>query len=180
MRASFAARRDMCGIEAALLPLLSTETMDVMLTGGQHTRVEKTRRITLVPDAEEILNVCVSAPSHGRNCSKCKKCRRTMMTLELHGELQKFHEVFDLKAWRRDRTAYVIGTMFRRPKRYLIKEMVAYVKEKKIHFPLWQRMLGKALAIFPHPNDMWVKNIWLRHLRPRLGRLKRALLKRKK
>jgi hypothetical protein len=126
---------------------LSTETFECISTGCQHTRVEKTRRTALVPGAERWLNVCVMPGMEGRNCSKCWKCCRTLLTLELLGSLEKFAGVFDLRAWRKARDWYVAETILRKRDDALSTEIREYAAQIGYHFPQWQRALGAGLRI---------------------------------
>lgn len=97
--------------EAALVPVLSTENVEVILSCSTMTRVEKTDYIRKNPLTSRYLNVCWAYPSaygikHNRkylddktkmNCGWCSKCLRTLYTLELLGEdLGKFGDIFDL------------------------------------------------------------------------------------
>lgn len=67
--------------------LVSSSVLRLENYGGTHTRVEKTSTIARDLKALKILSVC----SHGRlggkyvNCSRCQKCLRTMVTLDLIG-----------------------------------------------------------------------------------------------
>ena len=64
-------------------------------------------RILDLPGVERWLNVCWFDHPEGRNCSRCPKCRRTMLTLEVVGELERFSGAFDLEIWQRDRSVYL-------------------------------------------------------------------------
>lgn len=47
----------------------------------------------------------------GGNCSVCLKCCRTLITLELLGELPRFEKAFDLARWAKVRTHYIRRTL---------------------------------------------------------------------
>jgi len=101
---------DMAHAEPMLLPVLSTTRMELRSVGQQYTRVEKTRRIAALPVAHRHLDVCVSPDGDGAagvNCSRCFKCLRTLLTLELLGQLAPFEGVFDLPRYRVARNGYV-------------------------------------------------------------------------
>jgi len=160
---------DMCAVESSILHLLSTENLEVILTGGRDNRVEKTRRGVLVPGAEDCLNVCVAPMPDGGNCSACKKCMRTILTLEILREAERFGGVFDMEKWEEIREGYVIGTMLRRPGGVLIREMRAYAKEVGYTFPASQRFVAGVRSLVPSKKDFWVKRF-----RRKLIRMKRA------
>lgn len=54
-----------------------------------------TAKVTLLADAHEFLDVCVNSVD-GSNCSHCEKCPRTLLTLEILGNLDDFASRFDL------------------------------------------------------------------------------------
>ena len=101
---------DMAHAEPMLLPVLSTPRLELRCVGQEYTRVEKTRRIADLPIAHRHLDVCVKPDGDGAagvNCSRCFKCLRTMLTLELLGRLGAFEGVFNLPQYRVARTGYV-------------------------------------------------------------------------
>lgn len=130
--------------------LLSTETLDCVATGSQHSRVEKTRLVTRVPGASRWLNVCTSVAAHGRNCSTCQKCCRTLLTLELLGELEPFGAVFDLDTWRRVRNRYIRSRILARSSQdALTREIREYVAATGIRFTARQHAAA-AQDLLPH------------------------------
>jgi hypothetical protein len=101
--------RDMTKADPILLPALGTERTELCAVGTEHTRVEKTRRISDLDLARRYLDVCIM--DGDRNCSRCEKCLRTILTLDLLGTLDRFQDRFDLDEYRRNRdrfTAQVI------------------------------------------------------------------------
>jgi len=87
--------------------MLSTETLDCISTGGQLSRVEKTRRVADYEMSYRFLNVCVDPSAEGRNCSTCFKCCRTLLTLDLLGLAERYSEVFDLERFGKVRRRYI-------------------------------------------------------------------------
>ncbi|WP_316346940.1 hypothetical protein [Desulfuromonas acetoxidans] len=88
------------------LPMLSTESLHLTSVGGEYSRVEKTLKVSHIPDSYETLDVC----ARGRNeinCSACKKCMRTLLTLELAGKLKQYAAVFDLDIFQKERARYI-------------------------------------------------------------------------
>ena len=69
----------------------STRQLRIYSEGGAFDRVQKTLRISDNPVAQEHLLVCFS---EGKNCGRCAKCRRTMLTLDMHGKLENFRKSF--------------------------------------------------------------------------------------
>ena len=95
--------------------LFSTETLDCISTGGEMSRVEKTRLVATYEPSHRFLNVCVNPAFEGRNCSDCFKCRRTMLTLELLGLDHLYHRVFDFKKFAGVRRQYLKSIILHKP-----------------------------------------------------------------
>lgn len=87
--------------------LLSTESLACISTGGQLSRVEKTALVSSYEPTYRYLNVCIDIHSHGKNCSVCSKCCRTLLTLELQGTIHLYEHIFDLDAYRKQRQNYI-------------------------------------------------------------------------
>jgi hypothetical protein len=99
---------DVARFDPLAFHLFSTEGLDCISTGGQMSRVEKTRMIADFEPSYRFLNVCVDPSYEGRNCSVCFKCCRTLMTLELLGVSERYRDVFDLDKFRRVRNRYLL------------------------------------------------------------------------
>lgn len=101
--------------DVAFTHLLSTEWMECIATGAQYSRGEKTARVAELEISRRYLDVCieVTQAADGRpNCSRCKKCVRTMVTLDILGVIEQYGAVFDLDAWRSEgprRVGLVLG-----------------------------------------------------------------------
>lgn len=85
--------------ESYMIPLIKTETFELISDGCQYQRSEKTQNIADWIIAQKYLNVCVNS-KYGENCSMCSKCMRTLIPLEAMGKLDEFSKIFDLKAYR--------------------------------------------------------------------------------
>lgn len=96
---------DAAALDPILLPLVSTQGTDLILSGASNTRVEKTLSIAEWPIVQERLDVCVNPYYTGDriNCSACWKCLRTLATLEIAGLVESFGKVFDLQVYRKSR-----------------------------------------------------------------------------
>ncbi|MSP66682.1 MAG: hypothetical protein EXQ96_00995 [Alphaproteobacteria bacterium] len=106
---------DIAFTDPAILPLLSTETLECLSAGADLSRRDKIERIADLSLAQEWLDVCTrSLP----NCSVCWKCARVLLTLELLGKAEAFTRVFDLAKYRAARAgilAYVVATRNQNP-----------------------------------------------------------------
>ena len=95
-------------LEPISLPLFATERLRFQSAGAGLPRIEKTNMIAHNKDAHTRLNVCVAGldtrkTQDGLNCSRCWKCVQTMLTLEVNGNLDSFHSVFDVPSFRENR-----------------------------------------------------------------------------
>ncbi|MET4692167.1 hypothetical protein [Endozoicomonas lisbonensis] len=93
--------------DSILLPLLSTRSLFFYSTGSDKSRVEKTISISQFGIGRDSLDVCAKSPNKSLNCSLCYKCKRTMMTLDMLGELNSYGSCFDLSKWKRHRSNYI-------------------------------------------------------------------------
>ena len=115
---------DEAHIEAVFTPLLGTESMEVVLSDPVMTRVEKTRYIARFPITMKYLDVCWAVQmSNGvvfqeqgamlvknkkkKNCGRCRKCLRTMLTLDLLGLLEQYEGQFDMEYYRSHKDWFV-------------------------------------------------------------------------
>ena len=62
--------------------------------GAETNRLEKTRFISKNEVVRKYLNVCANGSFD--NCSRCFKCKRTMLDLYLVGDLENFKKCFDV------------------------------------------------------------------------------------
>jgi hypothetical protein len=74
-------------------PRFSTATLDFVNDGAHCSRVEKTALLARLPDLKGAFHVCQASILH--NCSRCEKCLRTMVTLDMLGQKDRFAREFD-------------------------------------------------------------------------------------
>ncbi|REJ08031.1 hypothetical protein DY023_01845 [Microbacterium bovistercoris] len=90
------------------LPLMSTSALSARDTGTALRRVDKTAIVAEMPLSWEFLDVCSNIDIPGAaQCSDCMKCRRTLLTLEVLGVVERYGGVFDLDHWAGVRDAYL-------------------------------------------------------------------------
>lgn len=105
--------RDELGyLESVLLPLLSTENLTFTHACAGMKRSEKISSITQYVPAQGMLDVCVAPPdvrmaSEKINCSRCRKCTRTMLNLDILECLPSFSDVFDIALFHKNRRAII-------------------------------------------------------------------------
>ncbi|GAA1058068.1 hypothetical protein GCM10017608_04710 [Agromyces luteolus] len=96
---------DLSYADPMLLPALSSGSLILRSSGADLDRAQKTALVARVPHSYDRLDVCTESVD-GTNCSRCWKCRRTMLTLDLLGALDHYRGVFDVPGDPRWREAY--------------------------------------------------------------------------
>lgn len=166
-------------LDPVILPLLSTERLECVPNGGQHTRVEKTRHVCEIRASRDLLDVCVrpdKAPSGKINCSSCWKCLRTAITLSALGKLDEYHRVFDIKTVRLFEGIFLLDAFTSRDP--LQQEVAQLINAASYPVPLSTRII---LAIC-HRNLVRkiAAYLWPRMLeRPRFAKLMSSIVGRK-
>ena len=142
--------KDQSFAEAAYVPLLSTESTEIILSDASMTRVEKTAYISKNSLTPKYLDVCwatqaSSSISHidkwlkgktKKNCGWCDKCLRTLFTLELLGEdLQKYDGIFDLSKYYAHKNSFIKTVILDRHKNHLYQEIYDLMSEKHFIVP---------------------------------------------
>ena len=84
---------DSADYDLLTLQCFSTSGLRIYNEGGAKTRLQKTKEIASYPLVQKYLHVCTTKPY---NCSVCPKCKRTILSLEALGVLDRFREVFDV------------------------------------------------------------------------------------
>lgn len=87
--------------DSYFIPLLKTESLEIVLEGAQYYRSEKTEIISDWNISQKYLNVCVSPETDGKNCCECPKCKRTLIPLEALGKLDDYKECFNIDKYRK-------------------------------------------------------------------------------
>lgn len=95
-----AAKYDLLALPAFSIPSLRIET-----EGAACSRFEKTRVLADYEPAWHFLSVCLKQGKG--HCGHCPKCQRTLWMLDALGKLDQFREVFDVDAYRCQRTSYL-------------------------------------------------------------------------
>ena len=140
--------------DAVALPMLSTDTLDMMSAGSERTRVEKTIHLADFPITYKTLDVCVREGDE-RNCSVCKKCMRTLLTLDIAGLLEKYADSFDLARYRSQRDRYVEAILPRTDD--LIREIFDYADNAGVRFS----KKTYIRAWLKNPKKMLKRSLWL-------------------
>lgn len=99
------ANHDSDGFDIFNLALASTDSLTFYSSGGEVGRTEKIRFFSQDEFIQKKLKVC-NDDKHV-NCGKCEKCMRTMLSLDIIGELDGFKESFPLEEFKKRRRRFV-------------------------------------------------------------------------
>ena len=130
--------------ESVLAPLLSTESTEIIIANPDMSRIDKTRAIADNPLVQKYLYVCwkeliANRWPHSKiaaikdahvNCSRCDKCKRTLLALDLMGKLPSYQSVFDLDYWASTKDAYIAKVIYRKDESAFYKDLYNLMQEK--------------------------------------------------
>lgn len=125
----FSLNKGMGPYDVFSLSMLATESINLFSTCPSLTRFDKTQKVAHNEIVQRYLNVCIK---EGENCGNCIKCARTLLTLEILGEINKFSSIFDLKEYQKRRSRYIISVLARR--RFSDYKKEIYDEMKRINF----------------------------------------------
>lgn len=91
--------------ELLSLPCFSTHNLKIYSEGGTKDRLSKTQFIVDNEIVQKYLHVCVTS---GKNCGRCIKCKRTILTLDALGKLEDFKNVFNLDYYNKNKEEYML------------------------------------------------------------------------
>lgn len=160
-------KKDQSHAEAVIIPLLSTESTEIILSNAVMTRVEKTEFIKNNPLTSRYLDVCwavqlASSVTHQdkylkektkKNCGWCDKCLRTLFTLELLGvDIEDYEEIFDLSKYYAHKEEFVKTVLLKQKSNIMYREIVALMHKNGYQIPKRiQRSVEKdRIKIFIH------------------------------
>lgn len=121
--------------DALSLPLLSTESINTFAVGNEYTRVEKTLQLPKLDITHTSLDVCTSSKHLGPpiNCSECRKCNITLVTLDIAGKLEEYASCFDLDTYKKGKQKYLRQFLFER--RTSAYEVIDFGVNQNFSFP---------------------------------------------
>lgn len=90
--------------EALILSMFSTDTLRIYCEGETSTRQEKVEKVVQYIPSYKYLNVCTST---AENCSRCEKCTRTLLALDVLGKLEAYRDVFDINYYNQHKQHYL-------------------------------------------------------------------------
>lgn len=120
--------------DSLILNMLSTESTSFYSAVANLTRLERTDFIADFEGTYNHLDICTSprrAVQEGINCSRCKKCLRTALTLDLLGKLEPYENVFNLETYRKNRDTFIWYIISTRNDNQISRDIYDLLKEKQ-------------------------------------------------
>ncbi|MFD2834243.1 hypothetical protein [Gramella sp. AN32] len=114
------------------LRFLDTESTSFYSSVAQYTRVERTLMVAGYSDTYNYLDVCTNPWENidEINCSRCYKCLRTQLTLDIAGKLKNYEGVFDISLFKKIKARYIGELLFKKNKSPLDREVLDFMKER--------------------------------------------------
>jgi len=119
--------------ESFFLPLIQTESTELIVDGCQYRRVDKIKNFADWDIAQKYLNVCFKSLD---NCGSCEKCMRTLLALEILGKLDNFADTFDLERYRKESFNYKVKTVANANRDCFYRELVDLAAENNFPMPV--------------------------------------------
>lgn len=119
------------------LQMLSTESTNFFSSVSQFNRIERLVIIAKEPDTYSFLDVCTNPAHQGLkiNCSRCKKCVQTMITLEALGDLHKYESVFEIANYFKFKSRYLGYLLIKTNRETLDIQLLRLIKDRKLKVP---------------------------------------------
>ena len=129
--------------ETLLAPLLSTNSCEIVIANPDLTRIEKTKIILDNEMAQQTLYVCwkellankypdseiAKIKDKFLNCSRCDKCLRTLLAIDLMGYLDKFKDIFDIEYYKTVKDKYVAKVLYGNNRNAFYKDLSNLIRE---------------------------------------------------
>ncbi len=102
---------------------IAGNSLEFFISGLNEGRLEKTTYIADQQLTYNNLNVCYFTPDSLKslindelfiNCSKCYKCVRTMITLDVIGKLELYKNIFDLNIYNKNKEIYLAEILYQK------------------------------------------------------------------
>lgn len=156
--------------ESLLLPLLSTESTELMVANPEMTRVAKEKMIFGNPLVQKYLYVCwkeMIANAHPDtdfakkrdeylNCTVCDKCLRTLLAIDIMGYIEQYRGIFDINYYYKVKDSYITRVLAKRKENSFYWELYCLLKES--NYKISTKMKIKAnLLIIAHKLNVFTK-----------------------
>lgn len=149
--------------ESLFFPLSSTPSTQLIIANPDLTRSQKTEMIMNNELVQKNLYVCwkelivnnnpsssiVSIIDKKLNCTRCEKCLRTCLTLDIFGVLEKYKEIFDIPYYYSVKDKYIARVISLKNTNAFYSDLVLLMKSKgyKLNNSIRAIIIANKLAI---------------------------------
>lgn len=144
---------------------IAGNALEFFISGLNEGRLEKTKYIADQQLTYNNLNVCYFTPDSlksltndklFKNCSKCYKCVRTMVTLDVLGKLELYKNIFDLDIYNKNKEIYLAEILYQKLRTSSIfsseildqMKLNNYEYSPKVYFCLVKKIIGVIVYKF--------------------------------
>lgn len=169
--------KDLAHADLIILPLLSTERTSFILADADRSRTKKTEYIASDSLVQQSLYVCwrdIAINGHHDlqwakeiqdvkylNCTRCDKCLRTLITLDILGEVDNYGSIFDLEHYKKIRDSYIFKVLTHQEDAFY-RDIANLMKEKNFIIPRKVQLKLKLKKY--HLLWLWRKLSKMKHL----------------
>lgn len=129
--------------ETLLLPLLSTESTELMVANPELTRVAKEKMIFSDPLVQKYLYVCwkeiiananpdsdyAKNKDKYLNCTSCDKCLRTLLAIDIMGYIEQYRKIFNIDYYYKVKNSYIARVIAKRKENSFYYELYCLMNE---------------------------------------------------
>ena len=167
--------------ESTVIPLMSNENVEIILSDTFKKRTEKTEYISKFSLTPKYLDVCWSTQlanlinyyddrylkeKINRNCGWCDKCMRTLFTLDMLGCLSDYEDAFDLAKYFENKNDFAAKVVAKSKHDVFYQEIYEMMKERNTQIPI----VGRIGRIFDVSESKLLKRIWGMYLSTKVNR----------
>lgn len=138
--------------ESLLLPLLSTESTELIVANPEMTRVAKESFIFNNQLTQKYLYVCwkeiranenpdsiyAKIKDDYLNCTRCDKCLRTLLAIDILGYIDQYRSLFDIDYYNKVKSSYIAKVIAGQNSNSFYKELYSLIQEH--NYPLSVRI----------------------------------------
>lgn len=170
--------------ETLLLPLLSTESTELIVANPEMTRVAKEKMIFGSQLVQKYLYVCwkeiianeksdsyyAKSKDDYLNCTVCDKCLRTLLAIDIMGYIEQYRNIFNLNYYYKIKDSYIARVIAKKNDNSFYWELYCLLKENNYKINRKTQMKADMLVLAHKMNKLtrikFVSNIYNRFVNP--------------
>lgn len=166
---------DVCSgyFESLMIPISSTESTELIVANADMARSQKTEVVVSNPLSRQSLYVCWKElivnnnPNHPiskikdkfRNCTRCDKCLRTCMQLDILGKLDYYKDIFDIEYFYKTKDSYLGKAIAFRHTNEFYRDICSMAQETNYHIPVKSKLIALLYRMHIMGVIVRIKNI---------------------